>query len=132
METLDDSTRRRLTSENIDFAGSRFPDQERSLAVRSPILSLASNGKPIFRFSYNAFYYEDLHPVIESEGGRESPTGNPFLKELATQGLQFFRSNCDEVLVPENGLLIWDNHRLLHARSKYDDKARHLVRYWVK
>jgi alpha-ketoglutarate-dependent taurine dioxygenase len=35
------------------------------------------------------------------------------------------------VLIPENHVLIWDNQRMVHARSAYTDKRRHLTRYWI-
>jgi alpha-ketoglutarate-dependent taurine dioxygenase len=28
-------------------------------------------------------------------------------------------------------MLIWDNWRMIHARSRYTDPARHLTRYWL-
>ncbi len=115
----------------IDFSGSRLPSGEKSLVVSTPMLSQGKNNKPIFRFSYNVFFYDDLHPVIESAGGREADHGNQYLKTLAQLGFDFFHQNQSKVLIPPNGLLIWDNHRMLHARSQYEDKGRHLTRFWI-
>jgi alpha-ketoglutarate-dependent taurine dioxygenase len=36
-----------------------------------------------------------------------------------------------QVLIPEGSMLIWDNQRLMHARSEYQDPVRHLTRYWL-
>jgi alpha-ketoglutarate-dependent taurine dioxygenase len=35
------------------------------------------------------------------------------------------------VLIPEGAILLWDNQRMLHARSAYRDLRRRLTRYWL-
>lgn len=35
------------------------------------------------------------------------------------------------VLIPENAILVFDNHRMAHARPAYQDPGRRLTRYWL-
>lgn len=132
VDSLDENYKQQIATKHVDFTGSRLPSEKRDLSVRTPILSLSPSGKPILRFSYNVFFYDDLHPVIESEGGKEADHGNQLLKDLAQLGLDFFKRQQTKILTPENSILIWDNHRMIHARSKYEDKSRHLTRYWIR
>lgn len=51
---------------------------------------------------------------------------------MAIQGLKFFQKHHVKVLIPDNSLAIWDNYRMIHGRSCYQDTNRHLTRYWIK
>ena len=53
------------------------------------------------------------------------------LIEISKLGETFFYNNLIEVLIPEKNILIWDNHRFMHARREYSDKTRHLTRYFL-
>ena len=46
-------------------------------------------------------------------------------------GEAYFVEHNIPVLIPDGCMLIWDNWRMIHARSRYTDPARHLTRYWL-
>ncbi|WP_280715618.1 TauD/TfdA family dioxygenase [Kitasatospora sp. MAP5-34] len=72
-------------------------------------------------------YSEDLD---EPAGPQNPPLGAEGV-ELAQQALDFFQENRVSVLIPEDAMLIWDNHRMFHARSSFTDTRRRLTRYWI-
>ena len=51
-------------------------------------------------------------------------------RRLAHRVSDLFRELRTSVLIPDGALLIWDNQRMLHARSEYADRSRHLTRFW--
>jgi hypothetical protein len=53
------------------------------------------------------------------------------LARFAVLGEAYFIEHNTPVLIPEGCMLIWDNWRMIHARSRYTDPARHLTRYWL-
>ncbi|MCX5192551.1 TauD/TfdA family dioxygenase [Streptomyces sp. NBC_00249] len=72
-------------------------------------------------------YSEDLD---EQAGPHEPPLGAEGVA-LAQQALDFFQDNKVSVLIPEDAMLIWDNHRMFHSRSAFTDTRRRLTRYWI-
>ena len=88
-------------------------------------------GSKRFRFSYNQFHFGDVNP---SESDLASPTeqyaGTP-MGRIVQCGEKYFYEHVIPVLIPEGSMLIWDNQRMMHARSKYSDPVRHLTRYWL-
>lgn len=87
--------------------------------------------KNVFRFSYNILTSGEYDPDINSKVSYGLlPLGKQGL-DLAHKVNMIFKKHSSSVLIPDDALLIWDNQRLLHARSKYADKKRHLVRYWI-
>jgi hypothetical protein len=60
----------------------------------------------------------------------EQYAGTP-LGDIAQLAERFFYDKVIPVLIPESSMLIWDNQRLMHARSEYQDPVRHLTRYWL-
>lgn len=106
----------------FDLAG----DSEASAA---PLWTTDRQGARLLRFSYN----------VMRDGRFEGPARDhddlegvePFFAELCRRGVEFSRRHGRAVLVPERGLLVFDNWRMLHSRGSYRDRARHLTRYWV-
>jgi TfdA family taurine catabolism dioxygenase TauD len=98
--------------------------------VRSTMLSTDSAGDTVARFSYNLLttsdYDPDLGVDVEHSG---LPLGEPGRK-LAHRVSDLFRELRTSVLIPDGSLLIWDNQRMLHARSEYADRSRHLTRFF--
>ena len=35
------------------------------------------------------------------------------------------------MLAPDASLVVFDNWRMLHSRTRFEDRGRHLTRYWV-
>jgi len=85
----------------------------------------------IFRFSYNQFHYGDVNPSREDLSAPEARNSGTPLGRIAALGEQFFLEHSTPLLIPDGCVLIWDNWRLMHARSQYSDPKRHLTRYWL-
>ncbi|WP_042338003.1 TauD/TfdA family dioxygenase [Paraburkholderia ferrariae] len=115
----------------VQFAATLKPGGAYRQMLSAPILSRES-GRPIFRFSFNQFRYGDVNPseAALNDASRQPDTDNPLVR-LATLAAAYFESDAQPVLIPDGHLLIWDNHRLFHARSTFSDPARHLTRYWL-
>jgi alpha-ketoglutarate-dependent taurine dioxygenase len=114
---------------DIFFTASAMPGAERRLH-RTRLLE-EKDGAQVFRFSYNQFRFGDVNP---SEGDLAAAAGQSAqtpLGRIAEAGEAFFYEHMIQVLIPEGSMLIWDNQRLMHARSKYSDPVRHLTRYWI-
>lgn len=123
VELLDTGDIRLLTDRLVTFPG---PDGD----VRSPMLA-GHAGKMIFRFSYNLLTFGDYDPKLDSKPELDTlPLGREGA-ELAEKVSTLFGEHRTSVLIPDDALLVWDNQRMLHARSEYADKERHLVRYWM-
>lgn len=83
------------------------------LAATSPILQ-RHGGVDVLRFSTN-----DLRVSDELSA------------EYVRVGVRYFRENCVAVKVQKGGLLVWDNWRMLHSRTAFEDKRRHLRRVLI-
>lgn len=89
------------------------------------------DGRKVFRFSYNQFRYGDVNPGEDEVAAPGTPYADTPLGDIAQLGERFFYEHMIKVLIPEGSMLIWDNQRLMHARSEYKDPVRHLTRYWL-
>jgi hypothetical protein len=99
--------------------------------VRRPVVERTADGRQVRRFSYNLLTTGQYDPAIDAAIDRaELPLGR-FGIHLARQAEAFFREHKVSVLIPEDSILVWDNHRMLHARSAYRDTRRRLIRYWI-
>ncbi|MBB5936531.1 TauD/TfdA family dioxygenase [Streptomyces zagrosensis] len=88
-------------------------------------------GRPILRFSYNLLTAADYDPPLDAVVEPDAlPLGQDGI-DLAHRVSDLFDQYRVSVLVPDGALLIWDNQRMLHARSQYEDVGRHLTRYWI-
>ncbi|MDQ1494449.1 MAG: hypothetical protein QOG69_932 [Actinomycetota bacterium] len=112
-----------MTEAELHFPG---PDG----GVRSALLSTDAAGDMLARFSYNLLSTGDYDPALEANvAPARLPLGEPG-RRLAHRVSELFRELRTSVLIPDGALLIWDNQRMLHARSEYADRARHLTRFW--
>jgi len=112
-----------MTDAELHFPG---PDG----GVRTTMLSTDAGGNTVTRFSYNLLTTSDYDPTL---GADVDPSGLPLGEAgrgLAHRVSDLFRELRTRVLVPDGSLLIWDNQRMLHARSEYHDRSRHLTRFW--
>jgi alpha-ketoglutarate-dependent taurine dioxygenase len=82
--------------------------------ARHPIYDLSAE-EPIFRYSFACLNVED----------------NPFIKDIRQRVLDFFEQEQKPIYYQKNSLLIWDNWRMLHARTGFTDQTRHLKRVWL-
>ena len=45
--------------------------------------------------------------------------------------VRFFNENRLAIDIAPNAVLLWDNYRVLHARTGYTNPRRHLRRVWI-
>jgi hypothetical protein len=121
---LDDDELALMTEHELHFPG---PDG----GVHSAMLSTDDAGDTVVRFSYNLLTTSDYDPALEAAvHHRRLPLGEAG-RRLAHRVSKLFAELRTSVLIPDGALLIWDNQRMLHARSEYADRSRHLTRFWT-
>lgn len=99
--------------------------------VTVPMLYEEDDGRPVLRFSYNLLTAADYDAALDASPEPELlPLGRAGAA-LARRVGELFDQHRTRILVPDGCLLIWDNQRMLHARSAYEDADRHLTRYWI-
>lgn len=132
LNSLGHAERALIRSHLVDFATYNDTTGYPQGGAQFPLETRYLDGKRILRFSHNLFYYGDLHASNQrpSEGARTNAQRD-FL-DLVERCTAFFVQHKVEILIPDNAMLIWDNHRMLHARSEYADTNRHLTRYWLE
>lgn len=82
-----------------------------------PMLEEREGRDPILRYSYNNSRYDGSRPEVS--------------RELIERFLTHFNDNCVGVKMARNDLLIWNNHAVVHSRTAYTDRRRHLRRVWL-
>jgi hypothetical protein len=115
----------------VAFSATAMPGSSEKRIHRARLLE-DRDGARVFRFSYNQFHYGDVNPSESdmASSSFEQYAGTP-LGDIAQLAERFFYDKVIPVLIPESSMLIWDNQRLMHARSEYQDPVRHLTRYWL-
>ena len=101
-----------MTDAELHFPG---PDG----GVRTTMLSTDADGNTVTRFSYNLLTDPSRLPLGEAGRG------------LAHRVSDLFRELRTSVLIPDGSLLIWDNQRMLHARSENHDRSHRLTGFWT-
>ena len=114
VDSLDGTARRQLsrvfdwkTTEGAERMGLR-------LATRHPLVEEHEQGR-ILRFSYNNLVRDADDPV------------GPVLES----GMAFFADTHVGIGYEAGALLVWDNWRMLHARTAFTDRRRHLRRVQI-
>ena len=121
---LEDDELALMTEHELHFPG---PDG----GVHSAMLSTDTAGDTVVRFSHNLLTTSDDDPALEvGVDSRRLPLGEAG-RRLAYRVSELFAELRTSVLIPDGALLIWDNQRMLHARSEYADPARHLTQFWT-
>ncbi|WP_335934658.1 TauD/TfdA family dioxygenase [Streptomyces sp. PTD5-9] len=130
VESLSDGDRAVLYEREIEWLGHNTGGVGTE-GVRRPVVERTADGEEILRFSYNLLTTGQYDPPVDaSVDASELPLGS-FGVHLAEQAEEFFRQEKVSVLIPEDSVLVWDNQRMVHARSAYRDAKRHLTRYWI-
>ncbi|MDJ0383070.1 TauD/TfdA family dioxygenase [Streptomyces sp. G-G2] len=128
--TLAEQDRSALYERDIEWVGHNTGGVGTE-GVRRPVVERTEGGREIVRFSYNLLTTGQYDPPVDaSVDPADLPLGS-FGIHLAEQAEAFFRERKTSVLIPENSVLVWDNQRMVHARSAYRDAKRHLTRYWI-
>lgn len=83
------------------------------MTAAHPILERSADRSPILRFSYN---------------NTVAVPGDGLLHDFLERGYGFFARHHFSVTIERNGLLLWDNHRMIHSRTSFTDRRRHLRR----
>ncbi len=128
--SLDEELKKIAREKSISFSATAQPGYSGKLEHSTCIISNVEK-KPIFRFSYNQFYYGDVNPSDCTTTLTPKTDDEECLRRIAKLGETFFNDNSISILIPEKSILIWDNQRLMHARVRYTDTSRHLTRYWL-
>lgn len=113
-DTLDSAARRSLAARTYRFV-SGIEETEVERSAIHPILEERQGQPAIFRFS---------HEFTE-------PKDDPALMKINTQVLGYFNRTCTAVAYEPNSLLVWDNFRMVHGRTGFEDPNRHLKRVWL-
>jgi hypothetical protein len=119
----------------LDEAERRFAaSHPRRVRRRQPSRGPGGDGlhpgpPPILRFSFNLLRYGRYDPSKSWMAG--SAAAASATEAFAERFAALFAANERPIRLPDDGLLIFDNHRMLHSRTGYRDTARHLVRYWL-
>jgi alpha-ketoglutarate-dependent taurine dioxygenase len=113
-DTLSDEDRKQLLSRRFRFV-SGIEDTPEPHAAMHPIFDERPDQPTISRFS---------HQFTE-------PADDPFLASVNGQVLEFFDASSVAIAYEANSLLLWDNFRLVHGRTGFEDRNRHLRRIWI-
>lgn len=129
IKSLDIATRQEVETRIYQFkSSSQGIHAKRIHAVKSSLLSkLSGADRPIFRFSENLLLHGDYSPALDET----RVEADAFTQDFCDRLLQFFQEFSTSILIQPNSLLLWDNWRMVHSRTQYRDRERHLLRYWL-
>lgn len=128
VDACGERTRARLERKVVAFPSEKRQGLGRPpRCIHRPVLERRDGGRHIFRFSYNLFRYADYDPPMDLP---PAAAADRDLVDLCRQMEEFSAEQQIRVLIPDGATLVFDNHRMVHARSQYTDPGRHLTRYW--
>jgi alpha-ketoglutarate-dependent taurine dioxygenase len=115
LDLLSDDERAHLAGQVCRFVSSPgLQEMDLGSAARHCMVALRAGRPSVVRFSY---------PCMS--------TDDPLLLDIRERVVRFFEENRVAIRFAPRALLIWDNHRMLHSRSGYTDRNRHLRRVWL-
>ena len=114
----------------VAFSATATPGRPEKRVHHAKLLEMQRDAV-VFRFSFNQFHYGDVNPSESDLAAPIQQYADDPLGRIVQAGERFFYEHVIPVLIPEGSMLIWDNQRMMHARSEYQDPARHLTRYWL-
>ena len=105
-----------------------FSDPSRPATCLAPVLTISP--VPMLRFSYTLL----RHGCYDPETTRITKPNLPRTdrQRLADQLLTLFDECHEAIDIPDGGLLVVDNRRMIHSRTGFTDYDRHLIRYWLQ
>ncbi len=124
--TLDE--RKQLERTQFEFASAVFSNGEHITRASYPVLSV-SGDRRLLRYSHNYFAFGDTDAKMAADNERSTS----FFGEHPEVGKIniLFDGLKQTFRLRESECLIWDNHRMLHAREGYSDSGRWLKRFVV-
>lgn len=81
-------------------------------------------------FVYDRYAFEG-EPIVRFSSACMNDEGDPFMIDIKHRFVAFFDQTCEKISYKKNSLLLWDNWRMLHARTSFKDQTRHLKRVWL-
>jgi alpha-ketoglutarate-dependent taurine dioxygenase len=72
-----------------------------------------------------------MEPIIRFSTKDLNDKGDPFIMRIRQRFAEFFAANHEPIAYKKNSLLLWDNWRMLHGRTDYQDPSRELKRVWI-
>lgn len=109
IDSLSKEEREYITKKKFDFV------TPNGSIVKHPLYDIESCEQPIVRFNF-------------SQLKRDS---DPYLNDIASRFLEFFDNEKIAINWTRNAFLIWDNFRMLHSRTQYQDPKRELKRVYL-
>lgn len=109
INSLSNQEREYVTKNKFDFV---TPNNS---IVKHPLYDVESYSEAIVRFNFSNMKRED----------------DPYLNDIAKRFLEFFEDEKISIKWSKNAFLIWDNFRMLHSRTKYEDSDRQLKRVYM-
>jgi hypothetical protein len=106
-----------------------YQEHPEAVGVHKPVVDRTASGT-VIRMSSTLLATGAYSEALDEPDAASPPLG-PGGLALAKQVVDFVHTHGTSVLIPENALLIWDNHRMFHARTGFSDTRRRLTRYWI-
>jgi alpha-ketoglutarate-dependent taurine dioxygenase len=114
--TLTDDERALLDRRQYQFVSSAgVQDMELGRVARHCVVTRRPDDSQLVRFSCNC--------VADADD---------FLSDIQKRVVGYFDAHHVSVKYERNALLVWDNHRMVHSRTAYEDRARLLKRVWIR
>lgn len=105
----------------MDREGNTVADE-----IKAPILESRHGHSPVLRFSENLLRYGRY--CLDEQ---KQLTGNLLATELADRVAAYYRQAATTLRIAQGDILILNNHRMLHARTAFQDKERLLEAVWL-
>lgn len=133
LRTLPELKRQALKNTILRFSCKVRPTDVEFDVRHFPMLDQVA-GRQIVRFSHNQFYFGDTNGATDGPDtdGVPRPEVPEAVRSIIVELSRRCLAESIDIHIPEGGLLIWDNHRLLHWRDGYRDKRRRLQRFLVQ
>jgi alpha-ketoglutarate-dependent taurine dioxygenase len=117
IRSLDPALQLAATHRLYDFTSTTgLRESNLGLSARHPIFETRRAGPPILRFSHQCMRSVEVDGAID---------------RIKRSALDFFEEMHVAVNIEKNGILLWDNYRMLHSRTGFEDRKRHLRRVWL-
>lgn len=116
LDTLTLSERSELSRREYEFASTPgLRSMEFGHSARHPLLELRRDLPDVARFSYACMMCHD----------------DAFILGIRERLYEFVMRNQIAIDYSTGSLLIWDNYRMVHWRTAFEDRRRHLRRVWI-
>lgn len=106
-----------LKSKSFNFSASKgIQKSGKQFIAENKFIDLDKYESEMIRFSYNNVDFKN----------------DMLTKQICEKFLEHFEKEFISFKWEKNDFLIWDNHRMVHSRTQYEDNSRLLKRVWLK